>query len=53
MEIRLRNTVPFLGDTKKGMCERLEELRDFGNCGEVMLNLPEEALENYGGFRDG
>jgi len=28
-------------------------LRDFGNCGEVMLTIPEEALENYGGFRDG
>jgi hypothetical protein len=50
MESGLRSNVPFLGELQKGMCERLEESRDFGNYGELTLSTPEEALKNVRGF---
>jgi hypothetical protein len=43
----LRSNVAFIGESQKEMCERLEELRDFGNWRKVTSNTPEKALENY------
>jgi hypothetical protein len=53
METGLRSNVPFLGELQKEMCERLKELRDFGNYGELTLSTPEKALENLRGVLDG
>jgi hypothetical protein len=47
MEIGLVSILPFLGESQKEMCKRLEELQDFRNCEEVISNMPEKALENY------
>jgi hypothetical protein len=53
MEIGLKSNVPFLGESQKEMCERLKELRDFGNYGGVKSSTPEKALENLRGVLDG
>jgi hypothetical protein len=49
IEIELRNTVPFLGESQKEMYEHLKELRGFGNYREVNSSIPEKALEGLGG----
>jgi hypothetical protein len=46
----LRSNMSFLGESQKEMCERLKELRDFGNHGELTLSTPEKALKNLRGF---
>lgn len=53
MEIGLRSNVPFLGESQKEMCERLKELRDFGNYGGVKSSTPEKVLEKLWGVLDG
>lgn len=54
MEIGLRSIMAFLGESQKEMCERLEELRDFGNWRKVTSNTPEKPLENrWEAQRDG
>lgn len=53
MEAKLTNSPSFLGDPKKRMRERMKELRDFKKCREVIVNMPENALEKLWGFRDG
>jgi hypothetical protein len=53
MESKLTNFLSFLGDPKKGICECLEEPRDFEKYRELIANTPEKALEKLRGFRDG